>query len=37
MQRPPEWDKVVEAAKKEGKIVIAILPSTELARRWRQR
>jgi ABC-type Fe3+ transport system substrate-binding protein len=29
-KRPPEWDKVVEAAKKEGKIVIAIPPSTEL-------
>ena len=29
-KRPPEWDKLVEAAKKEGKIVIAIPPSNEL-------
>lgn len=29
-RRPPEWDKVVEAAKKEGKIVLAIPPSNEL-------
>ena len=29
-KRPPEWDKAVEAAKKEGKIVIAIPPSNEL-------
>ena len=30
VKRPPEWDKVVEAAKKEAKIVIAIPPSNEL-------
>ncbi|MGH7808705.1 MAG: hypothetical protein ACREP5_00350, partial [Candidatus Binatia bacterium] len=29
-KRVPEWDKVLEAAKKEGKIVIAIPPSNEL-------
>jgi ABC-type Fe3+ transport system substrate-binding protein len=29
-KRPPEWDKTVEAAKKEGKIVIAIPPGPEL-------
>ena len=29
-KRPPEWDKAMEAAKKEGKIVIAIPPSNEL-------
>jgi iron(III) transport system substrate-binding protein len=29
-KRPGEWDKTVEAAKKEGKIVIAIPPATEL-------
>jgi iron(III) transport system substrate-binding protein len=29
-KRAPEWDKVVEAAKKEGKIVIAIPPAAEL-------
>ena len=29
-KRPPEWDKAVEAAKKEAKIVIAIPPSNEL-------
>lgn len=29
-KRPPEWDKAVEAAKKEGKIVIAIPPANEL-------
>jgi len=28
--RAPEWDKTVEAAKKEGKIVIAIPPANEL-------
>jgi ABC-type Fe3+ transport system substrate-binding protein len=27
---PPEWDKISEAAKKEGKIVIAIPPAAEL-------
>ena len=26
----PEWDKTLEAAKKEGKIVIAIPPANEL-------
>ena len=31
-RRPAEWDKVVEAAKKEGKIVIAIPPVNELRR-----
>ena len=31
-KRPGEWDKVVEAAKKEGKIVIAIPPVNELRR-----
>ena len=31
-KRPPEWDKIVEAAKKEGKVVIAIPPATELRR-----
>jgi iron(III) transport system substrate-binding protein len=30
--RPAEWDKTLEAAKKEGKIVIAIPPSNELRR-----
>ena len=29
-RRPPEWDKTVEEAKKEGKIVLAIPPATEL-------
>jgi ABC-type Fe3+ transport system substrate-binding protein len=29
-RRPPEWDKTVEAAKKEGKVAIAIPPSNEL-------
>jgi hypothetical protein len=29
-KRPPEWDKTVEAARKEAKIVIAIPPSNEL-------
>lgn len=29
-RRPPEWDKTVEDAKKEGKIVLAIPPATEL-------
>jgi len=29
-KRPPEWDKIAEAAKKEGKVVIAIPPSNEL-------
>ena len=28
--RPAEWDKTLEAAKKEGKIVIAIPPANEL-------
>jgi iron(III) transport system substrate-binding protein len=28
--RGPEWDKSLEAAKKEGKVVVAIPPSTEL-------
>jgi len=31
-RRPAEWDKAVEAAKKEGKIVIAIPPSNDLRR-----
>jgi iron(III) transport system substrate-binding protein len=30
VRRSPEWDKLVEAAKKDGKIVIAIPPSNEL-------
>jgi len=30
IKRPAEWDKIVEAAKKEGKIVIAIPPANEL-------
>jgi ABC-type Fe3+ transport system substrate-binding protein len=30
--RPAEWDKTLEAGKKEGKIVIAIPPSNELRR-----
>jgi ABC-type Fe3+ transport system substrate-binding protein len=30
MRRPAEWDKTLEAAKKEGKIVIAIPPANEL-------
>src|SRR5215510_13430110 len=30
VRRPPEWDKTLEAAKKEGKIVIAIPPANEL-------
>jgi iron(III) transport system substrate-binding protein len=29
-RRPAEWDKTLEAAKKEGKIVIAIPPANEL-------
>ncbi|HWH77093.1 MAG TPA: hypothetical protein VNT76_06965, partial [Candidatus Binatus sp.] len=29
-RRPPEWDKAVEEARKEGKIVLAIPPATEL-------
>jgi ABC-type Fe3+ transport system substrate-binding protein len=29
-KRPAEWDKTLEAAKKEGKIVIAIPPASEL-------
>jgi len=29
-KRPAEWDKVIEEAKKEGKIVLAIPPATEL-------
>jgi iron(III) transport system substrate-binding protein len=32
-KRVSEWDKVVEAARKEGKIVIAIPPSNELRNR----
>ena len=32
VRRPPEWDKTLEAAKKEGKLVIAIPPSIELRR-----
>ena len=31
-KRPSEWDKIVEAAKKEGKIVLAIPPAAELRR-----
>ena len=31
-RRLPEWDKVIDAAKKEGKVVIAIPPSNELRR-----
>src|SRR5262245_33668263 len=30
VRRPTEWDKTLEAAKKEGKIVIAIPPANEL-------
>jgi iron(III) transport system substrate-binding protein len=30
VRRPAEWDRTVEAAKKEGKIVIAIPPANEL-------
>ncbi len=30
VKRPPEWDKTVEEAKKERKIVLAIPPATEL-------
>lgn len=29
-KRPPEWDKIVDAARKEAKVVIAIPPSNEL-------
>ena len=29
-RRSPEWDRTVEAAKKEGKIVLAIPPANEL-------
>ena len=29
-RRLPEWDKTIEAAKKEGRVVIAIPPSNEL-------
>src|SRR5256885_6362016 len=32
VRRPAEWDKTLEAAKKEGKIVIAIPPANELRR-----
>jgi ABC-type Fe3+ transport system substrate-binding protein len=32
VRRPPQWDKTLEAAKKEGKLVIAIPPSIELRR-----
>ena len=28
--KPAEWDKIVEAAKKEGKVVASIPPSPEL-------
>ena len=28
----PDWDKAIEAAKKEGKIVLAIPPASELRR-----
>ena len=34
-KRLPEWDKVAETAKKEGKIVIAIPPAASCARKWR--
>jgi iron(III) transport system substrate-binding protein len=30
--RPAEWDKIVEAAKKEGKVVVSIPPSRKLRR-----
>jgi hypothetical protein len=29
---PAEWDKIVEAAKKEGKVVVSIPPSRKLRR-----
>jgi ABC-type Fe3+ transport system substrate-binding protein len=32
VHRSPEWDKTLEAAKKEGKIVLAIPPANELRR-----
>jgi ABC-type Fe3+ transport system substrate-binding protein len=32
VRRPGEWDKALEAAKKEGKIVVAIPPANELRR-----
>ena len=31
-KRPPEWERTLEAAKKEGKIVLAIPPANELRR-----
>jgi iron(III) transport system substrate-binding protein len=31
-ERPGEWDKIVEAAKKEGKVVVSIPPSRKLRR-----
>ena len=37
VRRPPEWEKIVEAAKKEGKIVLAIPPAAELAKKWKVR
>ena len=30
VRRPAEWEKIIEAAKKEGKIVLAIPPAAEL-------
>src|SRR5919112_190435 len=30
--QPGEWDKIVEAAKKEGKVVVSIPPSRKLRR-----
>jgi hypothetical protein len=36
VRRPPEWDKTLEAAKKEGKIVIAIPPANEPRKKWRR-
>ena len=32
-KRPPEWDKIVEAARKEAKVVIAIPPTSSAASR----
>src|SRR5215831_9989290 len=32
VRRSPDWDKTLEAAKKEGKIVLAIPPANELRR-----
>src|SRR5438132_9199609 len=32
-KRPPEWERTLEAAKKEGKIVLAIPPTNKLQKK----